>query len=132
MEKEIEKFTKVKEIVLERMKYAGVHRLTKDFMQNVDVQFIDTFIYDEVEMFLEIFVNGMSKEKEHFVWVNVPSNWWQHLKQSFPKWYLKRFPVKTKSQKHSFKFDHKAIFTELNGINERIVFMDQNIGFFYD
>jgi hypothetical protein len=47
--------------------------------------------------------------------VETPATWWQHLKQDlFPKWAIKRWPVKMikKEKKHTFKTH--ALFPEFN------------------
>ena len=55
------------------------------------------------EMALSISTIFLTKEAYvihgHF---DVPETWWQHFKESyFPKWILKRFPVKTKKLKYT-------------------------------
>ena len=60
---------------------------------------------------LDSFILGQHDYQKYKVYIAVPANWWEHLKQDrFPKWYIKRFPVKTKAVGREITFDHKKLF----------------------
>ena len=60
---------------------------------------------------LDSFILGQHDYQKYKVSMAVPLNWWEHLKQDrFPKWYIKRFPTKTKHVTREITFDHKKLF----------------------
>ena len=57
-----------------------------------------TDVIGETHVRLRTYVYTEKKSSQVSVDVIVPANWWQHLVDStFPNWYKRRFPVKTKT-----------------------------------
>lgn len=64
------------------------------------------------------------EERTQMVTFEVPKSWWQHFKQEhFPKWLLKKFPVKLESYTRFMTFEHYATYPELP-----LVFSKDKIG----
>ncbi len=82
----------IKDILLEKVQVACSQRLTKDFLMEAK---LDTY-YDEIvevmEMRLKAYIWATpEKSFEH----SNPATAWQHFKlEYFPRWLLKKFPVK--------------------------------------
>ena len=71
-------------------------------------------VYDGILTKLEYKVYGVEREEVYELEYNSPLTWWDHLKaDKFPKWWLKRFPVKTKQEVRVLRIDHRMLFPDV-------------------
>lgn len=90
-----------KEIVLERIRFMLAQRVTAGYMERIKVDVdMDWLLGDMVIRFEKELLGEIVGTQEHTVMVDVPSSWWQHLKEDhFPQWYVRRWPVLHKTRR---------------------------------
>lgn len=102
-------YSRMEKIMLEQLrirmqKIVGVHTLETMHASVREETAGETFAHHFVVEF-EAFVMGQSRLQTYSVSVDVPKNWWQHLKQTvFPK-----SKIKYKQVYRKFELDHKAL-----------------------
>ena len=59
-----------------------------------------------VMMLIGTFIKQL-QHSDHVIWsVSYPTSWWQHFKQDvMPKWFVKRYPVKLKTETYEYVAD---------------------------
>lgn len=71
-------------------------------------------VYNDILTKIEYGIYGTDKELAYEIDYHYPATWWQHLKESkFPKFLLKMFPVKQKTEKRVLRIDHTILFPEV-------------------
>ncbi|AGR46842.1 hypothetical protein JL_173 [Bacillus phage JL] len=77
----------------------------------------DVFMHHAINNLASGYVMGIvrrvpAKEFEKVVSFEVPATWWQHFKEShYPKWALKKFPVKYRTLTETIGF--KALYDDI-------------------
>lgn len=80
------------EIKLIVKKYCTSARVTHDIMSEITPVFINDWMSNS--LLIELHTNIYCKDETE-TRISYPSSWWQHVRQRFyPKWLLRRYPVK--------------------------------------
>lgn len=109
------------EIILNKIQLSVSQKFSNSALDSMKVNVVDSVLTDDFTMYLEMFVAGQQTIQTYKVTNEFPKNWWEHLKQSFPKWYIKKYPVKLKKHTQSITFNHKALFPKMDMPQGQIV-----------
>lgn len=107
--------TQITEHLLKALRFNMGHELGQYAMESMDVIAYLNQISDSFSMKIKVDILGQDNIQKYSFDYKVTRNWFQHLKRDkFPKWYLKRFPVKYDLKKKSIEFNHMALAPKFN------------------
>lgn len=108
----------VKQVILEALEYRFCKEISDYYPTEINIRedFTDLgkSMYLELRQYIWAEKLQETKQKVEFT-VRYPSTWWQHFKQAnFPRWLLKKYPVKEKTvyKSETINFERIALFPE--------------------
>lgn len=100
-----------REFQLEEFKEVFSSRIGPDKMHQL--QFRTYEVYGEMVLEIQKKFWGEKRQKEIYVKFQKPSSWWQHFKQEcFPKFLLRRYPVKMQTITKEINIDRTYEFPD--------------------
>lgn len=113
-----EKTLEINSTILEKVKFGMVTRFSEELLHNTEIS-ISSLIADEFNVRFAASILGQKRVIKEKVCYEFPANWFQWLvNDHFPKWYKKRFPVKTEYFYKDVEITASALFPELKPIAE--------------
>lgn len=115
----------IKEQVLEAIRLSGQMGISYELLSQMRINSNYDEVCRYVNLLIEIELYGEKKTDYKEVVFKSPATWFDHFKQTYFKGTLRHwFPVKYKSHRISYTFDHYAIFPDLNIVPKggRVVF----------
>lgn len=78
---------------------------------NIETDYIHEKVMNDAILRINMELFGQAIKQEYEVRVDIPKDIWQHLKGKYaPKWFSKRFPVKTTAIYKKVEFNHHEIY----------------------
>ena len=109
----------ISELTLEKIrlagrKYFGIDELEQMKLESFKDMFTRAFC---IQWSTEIFSEELRHDTKD-VTFEYPANWWEHFKQThwkkFPKWYLKKYPIRINIFKQKIEFKELACYPKLS------------------
>lgn len=76
---------------------------------------------DSLAIRMRSYILGQEDHQRYSVSVDIPATWWQHFKQDHaPGWFVRRFPVKTKTVPRTVEFNHKMLFPKADVVPDHL------------
>jgi len=103
------------ELILEKVRIGLSEYISKEQILNFNIEIIGDNLTDSIIFKIRGFLMGEKLREEKRNWrVSYPSSWWQMLKeQYFPKWLLKKYPVKYTIKKRKVTFKVYEVYPKL-------------------
>jgi hypothetical protein len=105
----------VDQLILEKVKVDLIDYISTAQLKNFDIETLKNSMTNAIVLKLRGFLMGEKLREERKDWkVSYPSSWWQMFKrQYFPKWLLKRFPVRHTTLKRKVVFKVYELYPKL-------------------
>lgn len=103
---------KMETFYLKKLHFYTEQRISLDFLHTLKFDGIISDISDSLALAaVKEFISFIEKDDIASLKISYPKNWWQHFKQTFfPKWLLKKYPVKYETVTKTWTYDVEWIF----------------------
>ncbi len=105
-------------IELEKIQYGLYDFLSKASLMNMSIDRIDDFVADRIIYKIRGYLMGEKlREEKSILEVSYPCSCWQMFKkQYFPKWLLKKFPVKYETVRKKVEFKVYELYPKFSKV----------------
>lgn len=114
------KIEQIKTLTLEKIKFGMNLPLSSEMIQDANIEVISDFLSEQIIASFRTRILGQKNNVIYDINIEVPLNWFEAFKQSIlPKWWLNKYPVKTRDITEQIEVKASALFPELGSIENK-------------